>query len=193
MTHFAPYFSRSQAKALVPELKEIYGDLREQYNDLPSISTKVGMENALREYEENHPELCELNRDDNQFYGWSKGENRLRKYLQWVYVPAVKDATTEQEEGKTTALGQLLERTVRTKVDFQEPINKLREDLAERYEKIIQQEQSVLDGLSQSLTARVQDWTHTGTKIKLNWHYNPDKSININEPLLDWLEEKTSS
>ena len=141
------------------------------------------MENALREYEEGHPELCELNREENQFYGWSKGGDRLSKYLQWVYVPAVKDAATEQEEGKTTALGQLLDRTVRTKVDFQEPINKLREDLAERYENIIQKEQSVLDGLSRSLTSRVQDWTHSGTKVQLNWHYNPDKSIKINEPL----------
>lgn len=183
MTEFTPFFSRLKTKASAKELKEIYSELRGKYDDLPSVTIKGDMENALREYEEIHPKLCELNRDENQFYGWSKGGNRLRKYLQWVYVPAVKDAATEQEEGKTTALGQLLERTVRTKVDFQEPINKLREDLAERYENIIQKEQSVLDGLSQSLTARVQDWTHTGTKIELNWHYNPDKSININEPL----------
>lgn len=183
MTEFAPYFSAIQAKSSATDLKEIYSSLKEVYSDLPSVSTKGDMENALRKYEESHPDLCELNRDENLFYGWSKGENRLRKYLQWVYVPAVKDAATEQEEGKATALGQLLERTVRTKVDFREPIDKLREDLAKQYEGIIQKEQSVLDGLSKSLTARVQDWTHTGAKIELNWHYNPGKSININEPL----------
>lgn len=183
MTEFAQYFSGIQEKSSAKVLKEIYAELRKKYNDLPGVSTKGDMENALRSYEEKHPELCELNRDENQFYGWSKGENRLRKHLQWVYVPAVKDAATEQEEGKTTALGQLLQRTIRTKVDFQEPINKLRQDLAERYESIIQNEQGVLDGLSRSLTGRIQEWTHTGTKIELNWHYNPDKSININEPL----------
>ncbi|MEW8507200.1 MAG: AAA family ATPase [Candidatus Thiodiazotropha sp.] len=183
MTEFAQYFSSIQEKSSAKVLKEIYAELRKKYNDLPGVSTKGDMENALRSYEEEHPELCELNRDENQFYGWSKGENRLRKHLQWVYVPAVKDAATEQEEGKTTALGQLLQRTIRTKVDFQEPINKLRQDLAEQYESIIQKEQGVLDGLSRSLTGRIQEWTHTGTKIELNWHYNPDKSININEPL----------
>jgi len=73
---------------------------------------------------------------------------RLKKYLQWVYVPAVKDAAAEQEEGKSTALGQLLQRTVRTKVDFQEPINKRRQDLASQYQAIIQKEQNILDGLS---------------------------------------------
>ncbi|MES9811343.1 MAG: AAA family ATPase [Candidatus Thiodiazotropha sp.] len=183
MTEFAPFFSGLQGNASAKDLKEIYAGLRRKYDDLPSVSTKGDMENALRDYEERHEDLCELNRDENQFYGWSKGDNRLRKYLQWVYVPAVKDAATEQEEGKTTALGQLLQRTIRTKVDFQEPINKLRQDLAEQYEAIIQKEQGVLDGLSRSLTGRIQEWTHTGTKIELNWHYNPDKSININEPL----------
>lgn len=183
MTEFTPFFSGLQNKTSANDLKAIYADLRAKYDDLPSVSTKGDMENALREYEEGHEALCELNRDENQFYGWSKGENRLRKYLQWVYVPAVKDAATEQEEGKATALGQLLQRTVRTKVDFQEPINKLRQDLAEQYEAIIQKEQGVLDGLSQSLTSRIQEWTHTGTKIELNWHYNPEKSIGINEPL----------
>lgn len=183
MTDFAPFFLGVQEKASAKQLKEIYAELKKKYDDLPSVSTKGDMENALRSYEEAHEELCELNRDENQFYGWSKGENRLRKFLQWVYVPAVKDAATEQEEGKTTALGQLLQRTIRTKVDFQEPINKLRQDLADQYEAIIQKEQGILDGLSRSLTGRIQEWTHTGTKIELNWHYNPDKSININEPL----------
>lgn len=183
MTDFAPFFAGLQTKSGAKELKEIYAGLREKYSDLPSVSTKGDMENALRDYEEGHEDLCELNRDENQFYGWSKGENRLRKYLQWVYVPAVKDPATEQEEGKSTALGQLLQRTIRTKVNFQEPISKLRQDLAEQYEAIIQKEQGILDGLSQSLTNRIQAWTHTGTKIELNWHYNPDKSININEPL----------
>lgn len=182
MTEFAPFFS-GFAKLSAKELKELYTGYSEKYADLPSVSTKGDMEKSLRDYEEGHEDLCELNRDENQFYGWSKGDNRLRRYLQWVYVPAVKDAATEQEEGKTTALGQLLQRTIRTKVDFQEPISRLRQDLAQQYEAIIVKEQGILDGLSHSLTTRIQEWTHTGTKIKLNWHYNPDKSINISEPL----------
>lgn len=183
MAEFAPFFSGIQEKASVKELKEIYAELREVYPDLPSVSVKADMENALREYEEEHESLCSLHRDENQFYGWSKGDNRLRKYLQWIYVPAVKDPTTEQEEGKSTALGQLLQRTIRTKVNFEGPINELRQVLAERYETIIANEQSILDGLGESLTHRIQEWTHTGTKIELNWHYDPNKSVSINEPL----------
>ena len=183
MKEFASFFSGLKEGARARELQEIYARLKKNYSGLPEVSTKDDMENALRNYEETHLEECEFIPDENQFYGWSKGENRLRRYLQWVYVPAVKDAATEQEEGKTTALGQLLQRTIRTKVDFQKPIDKLRQNLAKQYEKIIQKEQSVLDGLSNSLTNRIQGWTHTGTRIALNWHYNPDKSINVSEPL----------
>jgi len=41
--------------------------------------------------------------DSAQFYGWTKGSNLLKKYIQWIYIPAVKDASTEQEEGSKTA------------------------------------------------------------------------------------------
>ncbi|MCA9458738.1 MAG: AAA family ATPase, partial [Nitrospira sp.] len=164
-------------------LKNIYSELRGKFPNLPAVTTKGDMESALRVYEEKNPEQCELVSSPNQFYGWSKGENRLRKYIQWVYVPAVKDASTEQEEGRTTALGQLLERTIRSKVNFQEPINELRREVAEKYEQIIQEEQNALNGLSRSLTKRVQEWTHSGTQIRLNWHYNHDKSFTVNEPL----------
>ena len=183
MAAFAPYFAANENRAGAPELKGIYSELRRQFSDLPAVTTKGDMESALRAYEEGHLEQCELVSSPNQFYGWSKGENRLRKYLQWVYVPAVKDATTEQDEGRATALGQLLERTIRSKVNFQEPIDELRKDVANKYGQIIRKEQNVLDGLSDSLTRRIQEWTHSGTKIRLNWHYNPDKSFTVNEPL----------
>lgn len=183
MSDFAPFFDAVLEKASAQKLKEIYKVLREKYTELPAVSTKDDMEKALRGHEELHPELCEILQSDHQFYGWSKGANRLQKYIQWVYVPAVKDAASEQEEGKSTALGQLLERTVRTKVNFQEPINALKKEIENRYEEIINKEQHVLDSLSTSLTGRIQEWTHTGTEIKLNWHYNPDKSINVIEPL----------
>jgi len=63
---------------------------------------------ALRAYEEEHPETCEELPSGDEFYGVAKGKNHLEKYIQWVYVPAVKDASSEQAEAKATALGKLL-------------------------------------------------------------------------------------
>ena len=183
MGEFVPFFKALENRAPASELKEIYGELCRKYPDLSSATSKSDMEGALRTYEEAHSELCEAQSSPTQFYGWSKGENRLRRYFQWIYVPAVKDATTEQEEGKTTALGQLLERTVRSKVNFEDPIGKLRQEVAQKYGAIIDTEQGILNSLSDSLTKRIQNWTHSGTQIRLNWHYNPDKSFTVHEPL----------
>ena len=183
MHALAPFFKANEEKAKADELKAIYSKLQQQFTDLPKASSKSDMESALRNYEETHPNDCELLEGESQFYGWSKGENRLRKFIQWIYVPAVKDPSTEQEEGRATALGQLLERTIRAKVNFQDQVTELRKSLSEKYAAMIAKEQAALEELSASLTARIQEWTHSGTQIQVNWHYNPDKSVTVNEPL----------
>ena len=83
----------------VLELKGKYNEIRKAVPALPASGSKPQMISALRDYEEKHPERCKLLLDSNQFYGWSKGANLLRKYIQWIYIPAVKDVSTEQDEG----------------------------------------------------------------------------------------------
>ena len=121
--------------------------------------------------------------EPNQFYGWSKGASLLDKYIQWVYIPAVKDASTEQEEGSKTALGQLLERTIRTKVNFREPIEELKKRLEADYSEIIGKEQAVLTELQGSLEKRLRSWANPSASVSLNWHFDRNKSLVVNEPI----------
>ncbi len=183
MRKFAPYFEADNGGAKALELKAIFAKIREGFPDLPEATAKPAMFQALRDYEEEHLDQCELLDEPNQFYGWSRGANLLDKYIQWVYVPAVKDASTEQDESSKTALGQLLERTIRTKVDFQKPIDELRNQLAEAYKKIIDHEQTILTNLQESLERRLQDWANPSAKVSLQWRYDPNKSLVVNEPI----------
>ena len=180
---FAQFFEADDNKAKVPELKEIYNKIRLDYSDLPAPGTKTAMIDALRSYEENNPDDCELLDDSAQFYGWTKGTNLLKKYIQWVYIPAVKDASTEQEESSKTALGQLLERTIRTKVNFEEPIDVLRKQLEEEYKKIVEKQKDELSNLQKSIQNRLRNWANPSATVALNWHYDPNKSLVINEPI----------
>jgi hypothetical protein len=120
MADFAEFFKRKGDGAKVGELKEIYAGLLTKFPDLGPAGTGPAMEEALRKFEAARPEQCALIPSEDQFYGASKGQGRLQRHIQWVYVPAVKDASTEQAEGKSTALGKLLARTVRAKVNFSE-------------------------------------------------------------------------
>jgi len=182
MEDFKPFFKADGDKASVKELKEIYATIREKHGDLPAPSTKQAMIDALREYESKYPEKCIEISSEDQFYGISKGVNRLGKYIQWVFIPAVKDASEEELESKKTALGSLLERTVRTTVAFKEPMDAILKDAGAQYQKVIADKQDALTKLSKSLTLKMGQWAHPDTSIDLQWRYEEGASVKISEP-----------
>jgi len=182
MSDFKPYFAKDSDGEKSEALKKVYKELRTKYNDLPSAASKPAMYEALRNYEENHPDLCKPALSKDQFYGYTKGADRLPKYVQWIFIPAVKDAASEQDESKQTAIGQLLERTVRSKVNFEERIDGLREELAKKYATIIESEKDALKELSESLKKRLQEWSHPDVMLDLNWDFNKEKSVTIAPP-----------
>lgn len=166
----------------VDELKAEYERIRGQFTDLAKPGTKDAMRDTLRAYEEAHPEQCTLIPSEDQFYGFSKGGNRLARYVQWVYVPAVKDATKENVEGKNTALGKILARTVRAKVKFDVEIKNLREETLVQYRKIIESQQSALDDISKALSARLTHWAHPDATARLTWAEDA-KKVQVEEPI----------
>ena len=182
MKDFAKYFEADKAKAKVPELKKIFEEFKAKYPDLTPASTKGEMETCLQEYESRRPDLCSLEQSGDDFYGATKGANKLAPHVQWVFVSAVKDATTEAEESKASALGQLLSRTVRSKVNFVERVSALRNDAREKYQAILDAEQSILKDISKSLQDRLTAWAHPDISATVLWKQDPDKSIKIEEP-----------
>jgi hypothetical protein len=180
MAAFKGFFKALGDKKPVSELKDAYESIRKEFPELPKPGPKDAMAEALHEYETNHPQLSESIESEDQFYGISRGTNRLERYIQWVCVPAVKDASTEQVEAKKTALGLLLERTVRCKISFKEPLGNLRKELEAKYAEIIQENQGALSELSKTLTTRLREWSHPDASLELNWQLG---SLNIPEPL----------
>lgn len=183
MKEFAPFFGALGAGKSATDLKESFSKVRGDIKDLPPAGTKQAMIDGLHNYETTHPDACVPLPSEDQFYGFTKGTNRLEKFIQWVFVPAVKDASTEQLEAKKTALGMLLERTVRAKVSFSEPIADLRKKAAEAYLKLLEENRVILEGLSGSLTARLKEWAHPDASLKLKWNDDLSKSISISEPI----------
>ncbi len=180
---FAPFFEALAEGKLVGELKTIYLDIQKKFGSLPPPGTKQNMIDALHEYENPHPDQCEAIPSEDQFYGVSKGKNLLEKYIQWAFVPAVKEASTEQLESKKTALGILLERTVRSKLSFEKPLDDLRKQAEEGYLKLLDDNRDALKALSDSLTGRLQEWAHPDTPLSLKWNDDTSKAISISEPL----------
>jgi predicted ATPase len=180
MLDFAPFFRAQGQGAKVAEQKEIYAKIREAYADLPPPGTGPAMIAALQDYEAQHPLDCSPLRSSDNFYGARKG--RLDPYIQWVYVPAVKDARAEQVEGKTTALGKLLARTVRAKTNFDEQVEKVRVEAASAYEKLLEGSQGTLADISEALLKRLREWSHQDASLRLIWAQDADKSVRVEAP-----------
>lgn len=182
MAEFSEFFRLDNDGAKAGDLAKIYEGIRTNFPDLPKSGSKDANREALRRFEESHSDRCVLIDSEDQFYGFSKGANRLARYVQWVYVPAVKDATKENVESRNSALGKLLARTVRSKVKFDEQIRALRESTLNSYKDIIKGQQGALDDISKALTSRLGQWAHPEAIARLEWTEDPRKSVQIEEP-----------
>lgn len=182
ITAFRKWFDEKKAGAKVPQLNSVYDELILEFPDLPLVKQKQAMEDALNEYEEAHPEKCELIPSADQFYGISKGTNKLAPFIQWVFVSASKDASAEAEESKTSALGQLLERAVRSRVNFSDKVKTIREKIVNDYQQMLDAEQSVLSSLSASLESRLRVWANPTATARVAWKQDPDKTVKVEEP-----------
>ena len=179
---FRPYFELEKQGASAADLKAQYAKLRSTHADLPAVTVKADMAAALRTYESEHPDGCVLIESEDQFYGVSKGVNRLAPHLQWVFVSASKDATEEADEAKNSALGVLLARTVRSKIDFSDKILQLRREAEASYQVILDAEQESLNELSESLERTLQSWAHPEAEAKVEWNRDASKSVRVEEP-----------
>ena len=183
MEEFRRWFEAEKSKAPAANLKQIYSELQEKWPDLPKATSKADMATALRTYEAEHPDSCSLIPSHDQFYGVSKGANRLEPYIQWVFVSASKDLSQEGEESKNSALGQLLLRAVRSKVDFSGRVADLKRSLQNDYKKMLSDEQSVLDSVSNSLEEKLQLWANPGAQARVHWKHDLEKSVKVEEPI----------
>ncbi len=124
MAAFKPFFRAYGDNESAGNLKTDFEKLESSIPDLAarkSKKTKDAMYQTLRAFEAERADQCELIPSADHFYGVTKGASLLEKYVQWIFIPAVKDASNEQSETKGGALGKLLARTVRAKVNFSAP------------------------------------------------------------------------
>jgi len=178
---FRSYFE-AEKKSNVTQLKEIYSGLCDPYPGLPMPKTKAQMMEALIAYEGDHPEKLELLRSEDKFYGFTGGQALLQKYIQWVFIPAVKDASTENAENKKNAFRLLLERTVRSKISFDDVLGQIRAEAERKYKDALDERQDLLQDLSGSLTAKLARWAHPNASLKVQWDEDTSNHVKIGDP-----------
>ncbi|MBS1852058.1 MAG: AAA family ATPase [Acidobacteria bacterium] len=186
MAAFKPFFRAYGDNALVRDLIPVFEGLAKDFPDLAakkSKKSKDAMYATLREFEAERPDLWEIIASEDQFYGVSKGKDRLEKYVQWVFIPAVKDACAEQSETKGGALGKLLARTVRANVNFSTTLGTLVATAREQYQKMLDDNETVLRGVSNALQKRLAEWAHPAATLRVAWQHDSTKAVKVDPPL----------
>lgn len=181
-----PFFKAMGDQAPAKELQALFADLEKTDPEIAALklkTTKDGMSNGLREYEASKPDKCVLIPSEDQFYGVSKGANKLAKYVQWIYIPAVKDASEEESGTKTSALGRLLARTVNAKLSFTTDLDTLLRETRLKYQSILDANQTALDGISQSLGKRLAEWAHPQATLRVVWENDSTKAVSVGPPI----------
>lgn len=186
MVKFKPFFERWGDGATASELKAIFEGMEKEDANLAAKAikkTKDGMYQGLKDFEAEHSDQCVPIPSPDQFYGVSGGKDRLSKYVQWIYIPAVKSASDEQTATRSTALGKLLARTVNAQTNFQTDIESIANAARSSYEQMLNNNQKTLDGISASLQQKLTQWAHPDATLRLVWENEPLKSIKVEPPL----------
>ena len=178
-----PDFQSARTASSAREMKTHYDALRaqEKYASLPKWTKRDDAPIALGAWETEHPDQCTMGRDDGQFFGFKEvGQAHLERFTRFLFVPAVRDASSDAMEGKGTVLSDLMDLVIRTTLAERKEIQKLRQDTQDRYQEIMDPtnltELSTLEGeLGNTLSTYVPD-----AAINLKWLI--DEQIDIPLP-----------
>lgn len=180
---FREFFEGSTAK----ERGEIFKRLKEEYTEIDNATNDENRRAALAQYEEALPDSeKELAVSGAEFFGVSKGTHKFQRHISWVYVPAVKDASTESEEAKTSHLGKLIQHTIRSGMDYETELDRIRKDALDSYLELLSNQRTHLTALQGRLAERLQAAVMTDADLTLNWRKD-EKSVSVQDPVAQVL------
>jgi putative ATP-dependent endonuclease of the OLD family len=154
------------------DMRVKYSELRksEQFNMLPSATTREAILSALKAWEQDHPSACNRQLDDGHFFGFhATAAGQLGRFTRFIHVPAVRDAGDDVSEGKGSAIAELLDLVVRRALANRQDIKELERLVLERYEEITNPSNlSELNQLQGRLTETLQTYV-PDAGVELAW------------------------
>lgn len=136
-----PDFAPIRALASAREKNAAYRSLRTTnpaYADLPAATSAPQAEEFLQQWEAEHPEALVLQRDDGQFFGFQNaGRGALQRHTSFVFIPAVREASADASDGKSSAIGKLLEIVVRSAILQRRDVLAFQQEVTEKYRALV--------------------------------------------------------
>lgn len=182
MTEFSDAFSYSK-ETPISKFNDEYVRLHKIHNDLPSPKEARNKDlkiTALREYEVARPNQCVDIVSNDEAYGTVGPVPKLKQYIKWIFIPAVKDASDEANEGRNV-LTELVSFAARRKTNFDERIHEIQKKVAQELVELQEDQQSTLDTITDELNINFQQISMGKERVELNWEHNV-KDLRVEPP-----------
>ena len=141
------------------------------YNaSLPAVASSTAAEEAMVAWENANPTALTLHPDDGQFFGFQNASRgALKRHTSFVFIPAVREAAIDAADGKSSAIGQLLEIVVRSAILQRADIVQFKNDMMTRYQELVAPESMPeLGQLAGRLTADLKA-LYRDAEVNLAW------------------------
>jgi putative ATP-dependent endonuclease of OLD family len=135
-----PEFKSVRAESAAAAVKKAYQALISGGNcpGLPEYASKDQALEALKKWEQEHIDQCSPSRDEGQFFGFTGvAQGYLGTFTRLIYVPAVRDAGSDADEGKDSPVKEIIDLVVRNSLAAHKKILELKEETKRRYEEIV--------------------------------------------------------
>ncbi len=171
-------FAGIRSVAGANEKKRVYNALRSGsaiYSSLQPVTSADQIEEQLASWEAVHPDQCELGLDLGQFFGFTNvARGSLQRFTNFVFIPAVREATADAVDLKGAVIARLMELVVRSAIQRRTDIRQFQADVAENYRQLTDPEKlTELAELSSTLTGTLRR-LYLEASINLRWQETGD-------------------
>lgn len=188
----SPDFERVRGARTAAEARQRYSELRQtsDYSSLPAWQSQSAADRVLRQWEEEHPERCQRMRDGGQFFGFSEvAEGYLGRFSRFIYIPAVRDATEDAADGRSSPIAQLMNWVVRAALAADAGLRNLSAEAQRRYSEIMAGEGRIaLDGLQARLSSTLQSFV-PDSGVSLLWQEAAQMELPVPRAELRLIED----
>jgi hypothetical protein len=168
-----PDFVEIRAHTTANPKRAAYNALKGQnplYAGLPNAASAAAVDQALSEWEANHRDQLVPVPDDGQFFGFqNNSRGKLQRHTSFVFVPAVREASADAADGKTSVIGRLLELLVRSQILLRPDVQAFKVQMTAAYQNLVSPENMPeLGFLAGSLTADLRG-LYQDAEVSLSW------------------------
>ena len=176
----APFFEATKAN----ERRPIYDAIRADFPDeLPSWQNMDQAEGAIRAFELTRAdEHIEIPSSDNA-YGATGPIPILKKFIDWIYIPAVKDASSEASELRESAFSRLILFAVRNRCNFSDKLVAIRTAASEELRKVLDDTDEVLKEVGGDIDKEFKKLTTTPIDVSIEW--GAIEGVSVREPTIN--------